>query len=168
MILPWQVHGEKFREPGMKRISALGNWILESLGENAREFQEAMQSLLDSRPVILSYNRDGKLQAVSGQCHSRFTTLTPYIQRLLHQNTVPWAVELMWAHRPHCSKDLWVPSLASCTSTWLGTLVPRWLLNPSNFLALWACFKRCKYVAGYQCHLGKEDWASPSEGGQAS
>lgn len=84
----------------MKKISALGNWILDCLEENAQEFQDTKQSLLASRPVILTYNRDGKLQAVSGQCRSRFTTLTPYSQRLLHQNAVPWAVELLWASQP--------------------------------------------------------------------
>lgn len=111
MTLAWQVRGANLRELGMKKISAFGNRIIESLGENAREFQEAKQALLDSRPVILAYNRDGKLQAVSGQCHSRFTTLAPYIQRLLHQNAVPWAIELLRARQPHCSASR-VPPLA--------------------------------------------------------
>ena len=109
MTLPWQVHGKSL-ELGIKKISVLGNWILESPGENVREFQEAMQSLLDIRSVILAYNRDGKLQAVSSQCHSCFTTLTPYIQRLLHQNPVSWATELTWASQPHFSNESWVPS----------------------------------------------------------
>lgn len=60
MTLPWQVHGKSLKL-GIKKISILGNWKLESPGENAREFQEAMESLLDIRSVILAYNRDGKL-----------------------------------------------------------------------------------------------------------
>lgn len=74
-------------------------------GENAREFQDAKQSWLDIRPTMLACNRDGKLQAVSGQCHSCFSSLTPYI----HQNVVPWALELMWACQPHFSES-WVSS----------------------------------------------------------
>lgn len=109
MTLPWQVHGKSL-ELGITKISILGNWILESPGEHAREFQEAMQSLLDIRSVILAYNRDGKLQAVSSQCHSCFTILTPYIQRLLHQNPVSWATEVIWASQPHFSNESWIPS----------------------------------------------------------
>lgn len=95
----------KNSEQGITKISVVGKWVLKNLGENAREFQEAMRSFLDIRPVILAYDRDGKLQAVSGQCHSHFTTLTPYIQRLLHQNPVARATEQMWASQPHFSNE---------------------------------------------------------------
>lgn len=100
MTLPWQGPGKKLRELGINKKSALGNWILES-GENAREFQDAKQSWLDIRPTMLACNRDGKLQAVSRQCPSCFSSLTPYI----HQNVVPWALELMWACQPHFSES---------------------------------------------------------------
>lgn len=77
--------GEKLIELGIKKTQGLDTRPKRISEKHGREFQGSMQSLLDTRPVILAYNRDGKLQAVIGQRHSRFTTLTPYIQRWLHQ-----------------------------------------------------------------------------------
>ena len=106
LLIAYSPIQNKMFEKKKKKISVLGNWILECPGENAGEFQETMQSLLDTRSVILAYNRDGKSQAASSQCHSRFTC----VQRLLLQNPVSWAIELIWASQPHFSNESWVPS----------------------------------------------------------
>lgn len=157
---------------GMKEVSALGNGILESPGENARKIHEAMQSLLDSRPVVLAYIRDGRLQAVSSPCHSRCTTLTPYVQRLLYQSTVQRAIELLWACPFHCSNQPWVPWLvyqhvAGCIGD-SNIIVEPLKFAGSESMGQEACV--CSWIADAVCWSarGKEDWASPSEGGQVS
>jgi hypothetical protein len=71
----------------------------EKMPENSKVAHD--HCLIDTRPVILAYNTDGKLQAVINQCHSHFTSLTPYV----HQNTGPWATELIQTCQPWFSES---------------------------------------------------------------
>lgn len=124
-----------------------------------------MQSLLDIRPAILAYNRDGKLQAVSDQCHAVFTTLTPCVQRSLHENTVPQASELMWACQARFSDDSWV-------SSWPSVLAQGWALQcpQDNCWTPPICWLHelgsgdITHVAGYQeMPLGSQLWVRKPE-----
>lgn len=169
MTLPWQVCEEKLWHEGCLSLRKrdLGSWE-----GNARKVQGAVQSLLDSRPVILAYHRDGKLQAVRDQCHSRCTTRTPYTQRLLHQNEAQRATELLWACRLHCSTQREVPWLvcqhvAGCSR---GSNVIVEPLKSAGFESLVQEACACSWTADVICWpgWGKEGQASPSEGGQAS
>lgn len=82
---PTSPRENKLMELDVKKTQGLEMGSKRDAGKRGCEFQGSVQSLLGARPVISAYNRDGKLQAVTGQCHLRFATLTPCIQRLLHQ-----------------------------------------------------------------------------------